>query len=111
VNKLNYVVANRIFVEPHYSHEFEHRFQTRAGQINQQPGFILMEILKPQSADTPYVVMTHWENEQAFRNWVGSEDFKLAHQNPMPKDAFREGGGIEQYEVIISSNREPSKGR
>ncbi len=101
---MNYVVANRVFVKPEYSQEFEQRFRNRAGQINQQPGFVLLEILKPQSENTPYVVLTHWESEQAFRGWVGSEDFKVSHQNPMDKEAFLEGGGIEQYEVIITSN-------
>jgi len=103
---MSYVVANRVFVKQQYIQEFELRFRNRAGQINQQPGFVLMEVLKPQSEETPYVVSTHWENEQAFRNWVGSEDFNLAHQNPMGKDAFYDGGGIEQYEVIISSTGE-----
>jgi heme-degrading monooxygenase HmoA len=100
---MSYVVANRIYVKREYAEEFEERFRNRVGQIDQQSGFVLMEILKPKSDGTPYVVMTHWQSELAFRNWVGSEDFKLAHQNPMPKDAFLEGGGIEQYEVIISS--------
>jgi len=98
-----YVVANRVFVKQQYIQEFEQRFRNRASQINQQPGFVLMEVLKPQSEKTPYVVLTHWASEQAFQNWVGSEDFKLAHQNPRGKDAFCDGGGIEQYEVIISS--------
>jgi len=106
---MSYVVANRVFVKQQYTEEFEQRFKNRAGQINQQPGFVLMEILKPQSEETPYVVLTHWQSEQAFQNWVGSEDFKLAHQNPMSKDAFLEGGGIEQYEVVISS-ADDSKG-
>lgn len=101
---MDYVVANRVFVKPEYSQEFEQRFKNRAGQINQQPGFVLMQVLKPQSEDTPYVVLTHWENEQAFRNWVGSDDFKIAHQDPMAKDAFLEGGGIEKYEVVVTSN-------
>ena len=100
---MNYVVANRVFVKQQYIQEFEQRFRNRSGQINQQPGFVLMEVLKPQSEKTPYVVLTHWESEQAFQNWVGSEDFKLAHQNSMGKNAFFDGGGIEQYEVIISS--------
>jgi heme-degrading monooxygenase HmoA len=100
---MSYVVANRVFVKQRYIQEFEQRFRDRSGQINQQPGFVLMEVLKPQSEKTPYVVLTHWENEQAFQSWVGSEDFKLAHQKPMGKDAFFDGGGIEQYEVIISS--------
>ena len=100
---MSYVVANRVFVKQQYTEEFEQRFKNRAGQINQQPGFVLMEVLKPKSEKTPYVVLTHWDSEQAFQGWVGSDDFKLAHQNPMSKDAFLEGGGIEQYEVIVSS--------
>jgi len=98
------VVANRVFVKQEYSQEFEQRFKNRAGQIDKQPGFARKEVLRPQSEKTPYVILTHWKDEQAFNNWVGSEDFKIAHQNPMTKDAFLEGGGLEQYEVIISSN-------
>jgi hypothetical protein len=33
-------------------------------------------------------VLTHWQDEQAFQNWVGSDDFKLAHQNPMTAEAW-----------------------
>lgn len=62
-----------------------------------------IEKFVPGGMNTQKMVLTHWESEQAFQNWVGSEDFKLAHQNPMGKDAFFDGGGIEQYEVIISS--------
>lgn len=102
---MNYVVANRVFVKPDYEEEFENRFRNRAGQINRQPGFVKMEVLKPQSDNTPFVVLTHWENEQAFNNWVGSDDFKLAHSNPMPKQAFNDGGGIEQYQVIVASDQ------
>jgi len=101
---MDYVVANRVFVKPEYAEEFEQRFKHRAGQINQQPGFVHMQVLKPESENTPYVVLTHWQNEKAFQNWIGSDDFKLAHQNPMPKDAFLDGGGIEKYEVVVSSN-------
>ncbi len=100
---MTYVVSNREFVKPEYAQESEQRFRNRAGQINQQPGFIQMQILKPQSENTPYIVLTHWESEQAFKNWVGSEDFKIAHQNPMPKSAFEDGGSIEQHEVIVCS--------
>ena len=103
-----YVVANRVWVKTDFYEEFENRFRNRAGQIEKQAGFVRMQILKPQSDDTPFVVLTTWESEQAFQNWVGSEDFKIAHQNPMPKDAFDNSedkkGGIEQFEVIISTD-------
>lgn len=100
---MNFVVANRVFLKPEYNDEFEKRFKHRAGQIDQQIGFVSMQVLKPKSEDTPYIILTHWVNEQAFNNWVGSDDFKVAHQNPMNKDAFLEGGGLEQFEVIISA--------
>jgi heme-degrading monooxygenase HmoA len=62
-----------------------------------------MEVLKPKSDNTPYIVFTHWKDEEAFKKWVGSDDFKIAHKNPMSKDAFLDGGGLEQFEVIISA--------
>ena len=65
---MTYVVGNRVFVKPEFSQEFEQRFHDRAGQINQQLGFVLMGILKPQSDATPYVALTYWENEEAFQS-------------------------------------------
>ena len=98
-----YVVANRVPVAQGWEEDFEARFRRRAGQIDKQPGFVRMEVLRPADDKSPYVVLTHWEDEQAFRNWVGSDDFKLAHSNPMPSEAFDGEGRIEQHEVIISA--------
>ena len=52
----------------------------------------------------PYVVLTHWKDEAAFNNWVGSDDFKLAHKNSMNKEAFLDGGSLEKFEVIITTD-------
>ncbi|MDH5301880.1 MAG: antibiotic biosynthesis monooxygenase [Gammaproteobacteria bacterium] len=98
-----FVVTNRVPVAAGYEDLFEQRFRKRAGQIDKQPGFVRMRILKPVSEQTPYVVETTWASEQAFHDWVQSADFKTAHQNPMPKEAFTPGGGLEQFEVIISA--------
>jgi len=98
-----FVVTNRVFVHPDWYEEFENRFQKRSGQIDKQPGFKRMQILKPQSKDTPYVVYTEWQDQAAFNSWVGSDDFKLAHKNPMPAEAFTEKGGLEQHTIIISA--------
>jgi len=101
---MNFIVTNRIFLKPEYNEEFEQRFKDRAGQINKQSGFVRMEICRPISENTPYVVLTHWQNEAAFNNWVGSDDFKLAHKNPMNKEAFLDGGSLEKFEVIITTD-------
>lgn len=98
-----YVVMNRVMVKADWANEFEQRFAKRKGQIDKEPGFVNMQILKPESEQTPYVVLTTWQSKSDFENWIKSEDFKLAHQNPMPKDAFNPGGGLERFEVVIAS--------
>jgi len=99
-----FVVANRVFVNAGWEEEFETRFRKRAGEIDKQPGFVRMAVLKPAKEGAPYVVQTEWQDRVAFDNWVGSEDFRKAHANPMPKEAFASGGGIEMHEVIISTD-------
>lgn len=102
---MEYIVANRVPVASGYEAMFEERFKNRAGQIEKQAGFVRMQVLKPKSEDTPFVVLTTWKNEQAFQDWVNSEDFKIAHQNPMPKEAFEGAGKLEQHEVIIQAEQ------
>ena len=102
---MNYIVANRIPVARGYEAMFEERFKNRAGQIDKQPGFVRMQVLKPESDNSPFIVLTTWEDEQAFANWVKSEDFKIAHQNPMPKDAFEGDSRLEQHKVIVHAER------
>lgn len=98
-----YIVTNRIPVAEGYVDMFEQRFRNRAGQIDKQPGFVRMQVLKPDMPDTPYLVQTTWQDKSAFEAWVGSEDFKTAHSNPMPKEAFDGEGRIEMFEVMIAA--------
>ena len=98
-----HIVTNRVYVHPDWQQEFEQRFEKRVGQIEQQAGFRRMQILRPVSDQTPYLVYTEWEDEQAFKNWVGSDDFKLAHQNPLPEQAFSQEGSLEQHTLFISA--------
>ena len=98
-----FIVANRVPVAAGWEDEFEARFRRRAGQIDKQPGFVRMQILKPDSENTPYIVLTTWLDKTSFESWVGSDDFKLAHANPMPKEAFAGEGKLEMHEVVIDA--------
>tara|TARA_B110000971_G_scaffold208774_1_gene234201 strand:+ start:3424 stop:3732 length:309 start_codon:yes stop_codon:yes gene_type:complete len=98
-----HIVSNRVYVKPESADEFEQRFIVRAGEIEKQTGFLRMQVLRPESEATPYIVLTEWQDEAAFRNWVGSEDFKLAHKNPMPKEAFSQTGTLEQHKLVVTT--------
>jgi len=95
------VVANRIPVAKDWEEAFEERFRQRAGQVEQQPGFVRMEILKPVRSDY-YVVKTYWQSIEAFENWTESEDFKAAHADPPPKEMFAGANEMEIHEVALS---------
>lgn len=98
-----FVVSNRVPVASDWREEFERRFRERAGRIDQQPGFVRMEIHRPADDDSPYVVQTVWRDEASFRGWVGSDDFKAAHANPLPREAFDGESRMETHEVVIRS--------
>lgn len=98
-----YVVINRVPVAKDWHKIFEQRFRERAGQVEQQPGFVRMEIMRPDTEDTPFLVQTAWKDRAAFQAWLASEDFKLAHRNPLPKEAFDGEGRLEAFDVIISA--------
>lgn len=98
-----YVVANRVRVAAGWEEKFEHRFQQRTGQIDQQPGFVRMDVLRPDTPETPYVVLTVWHDKSAFEQWIGSDDFRAAHSNPMPPEAFDGDSRLERYETVVSS--------
>lgn len=101
---MQFVVANRIYVADDWRETFEERFRKRAGEIDKQPGFVRMEVLRPGKEGMPYIVQTHWADKASFDNWVGSDDFKRSHANPLPKEAFSQKGGLEMHEVIISTD-------
>lgn len=98
-----YVVMNRVMVKDEWRQELIERFKKRQGQIDKQPGFVRMQVLEPEAEGLPCVVLTLWQDKAAFEQWVGSEDFRQSHQNPMPKEAFSEGGGLETFNVVVSA--------
>lgn len=97
-----YVVTNRVPVNPQWQEAFEERFRQRAGQVELQPGFVRMAVLRPDSEGAPYVVETTWRDRAAFEAWLKSDDFRAAHANPLPKDAYAGEGRIERFEEIIA---------
>ena len=72
-------VANRIYVREEYSDAFEQRFRERAGLVDQMPGFISNQVLRPVNDGDPYVVFTIWQSRADFLNWVRSDAFVKGH--------------------------------
>jgi heme-degrading monooxygenase HmoA len=100
-------VANRIYVSPEYSDAFEARFRERAGLVDQMPGFVSNQVLRPVNEGDPYVVFTVWQSRADFLNWVRSDAFVKGHaqSGTLPKEAFTQSNVLEMHEVLQDSAR------
>lgn len=94
-------VANRIHVAPEHAEAFERAFRERAGLVDQTPGFVRNQVLRPTRAGDPYVVLTTWRSQQAFEAWTHSASFKQAHAHAA--DTPTGDSRLEVHQVIQDS--------
>lgn len=76
----NFVAVNYIQCSPEYRERFEFLFGSRAKAIDNMPGFIDMHVLKPAGEEDPYLVVSYWETEEAFKDWTKSPEFIEGHK-------------------------------
>lgn len=102
-------VANRIFVNPEYAEAFEERFRNRARMVDEMPGFLFNQVLRPGMPGQPYIVLTYWESYAAFEAWTSSEAFREGHakSSTLPKEAFS-GGNVLEIHQVIQDSRDPN---
>lgn len=74
-----FVAINYISCKDHYKVRFEDLFATRKGAIDKMPGFEYMEVLKPADG-SEYLIVSHWDSEDAFKDWTKSEAFLEGHK-------------------------------
>ncbi|MBP9193006.1 MAG: antibiotic biosynthesis monooxygenase [Ignavibacteria bacterium] len=105
-----FVAINYINCKEHYKPRFEELFGTRAKAIDTMPGFLDMEVLKPVNGEGDYLIVSHWDSEDAFKDWTkspafieghkrGFEDLRIAKEKgeemPMTSD-------FKTYEIIAT---------
>lgn len=100
-------VMNRIAVHPEYADAFEERFADRARLVDEMPGFVSNQVLRPVNPEEPYIVLTLWESRAAFEAWTSSDAFMKGHarSGSLPREAFSGPNRLEIHEVIQDSNR------
>ena len=76
------VKINAIEVPPDAGPELEKRFANRAHAVDNQPGFLGFQLLRPIKGETRYFVVTHWASATDFEAWVNSPAFGHGHAGP-----------------------------
>jgi heme-degrading monooxygenase HmoA len=76
---MSVVKINAIAVPEGAGPELEQRFAARLGAVENMPGFEGFELLRPTKGEDRYFVYTRWATEDAFQNWLNSQDFTRGH--------------------------------
>ncbi|MDQ4116997.1 MAG: antibiotic biosynthesis monooxygenase [Actinomycetota bacterium] len=92
------VKINAIEVPEGHGPELEKRFANRMGAVDNAPGFLGFELLRPVSGDSRYFVMTHWETDEDFRNWMAG-DGTAAHAGERSRPVGT-GSTVLEFEVV-----------
>lgn len=88
------VKINQLTVDPANAAELEARFAARKKSVAQEPGFLGFELLRPTGHNTDYFVVTRWEDDESFNNWV-------AKRHPRdPKETVSTAAGLLEFEVV-----------
>lgn len=91
------VKINAIHVPEGAGPELEKRFAARKRAVDQQPGFLGFQLLRPVAGETRYFVVTTWESQEAFEAWRDGPA-KEAHGGGQPPVAT--GADLLEFEVV-----------
>jgi heme-degrading monooxygenase HmoA len=92
------VKINAIDVPAGAGEELERRFAARQGAVENAPGFLAFELLRPVGGETRYFVYTRWESEEAYQNWAAGSG-RQAHAGERGKSVAAEANLME-FEVV-----------
>lgn len=110
MTRKNFVAINYITCSPEYRERFEYLFGSRAKAIDAMSGFVDMLVLKPIKDGDTYLIVSHWESEEAFKLWTQSPAFIEGHKRGFEdvKKAKEEGkpaplsSDFKTYSIIAS---------
>jgi len=91
-----FVAINAISCTSDYRDRFEALFGSRAHAIDRMPGFLDMYVLRPMTESGDYLIVSHWESEEAFRTWTKSKEFLEGHRR-----------GFEDLHKAVERGEEP----
>ncbi len=92
------VKINAIEVPPGAGPELEKRFANRAHTVDNSPGFLGFQLLRPVKGENRYFVVTHWESDEAFQDWTTNHS-AAAHSGYDKPVAT--GASLLEFEVVL----------
>lgn len=96
---MSVVKINAVEVPTEARAEFERRFIDRAGTIDDSPGFLGFELLRPVAGEDRYFVVTRWDDDESYEAWRDGSA-RAAHKGEHGK-AVLTGATVLEFQVVL----------
>ncbi|MEX0891151.1 MAG: antibiotic biosynthesis monooxygenase family protein [Gemmatimonadota bacterium] len=87
--------------------ELERHFRERSGLVDAFPGFLYLQLLKPDAGEATHTFVTAWVDRDAFRRYMKSQEHATSHGREPAEIMARTQVRHEAYEVLMDSRRDP----
>ena len=87
--------------------ELERHFRERVHLVDAFPGFLYLQLLKPQAGEATHTFLTAWRDREAVRAYMRSVEHARSHSREPAAIMGRSEVRHEAFEVLMDSRAEP----
>ena len=102
-----FVFISHLSVPPEDHDSLERHFRERSRLVDGFPGFLYLQLLRPQAGDATHTFLTAWESRDAFRAYMGSAEHEISHSREPKAIMDRTSVRHEAFEVLMDSRAAP----
>jgi heme oxygenase (mycobilin-producing) len=86
--------------------ELERYFHERSRLVDSFPGFLYLQLLRPESGEASHTFLTAWKDRESFRSYMRSAEHAVSHSREPKEIMGRTRVRHEAFEVVIDSRSE-----
>lgn len=79
-----FVAMSKFVVDNNIQEEVRKAFINRPHLVDNEPGFVRMEVLNPLDKAEEFMLITYWQDEASWKQWFKSHAYKESHKG-IPK--------------------------
>ncbi|HEU4630983.1 MAG TPA: antibiotic biosynthesis monooxygenase [Gemmatimonadaceae bacterium] len=83
--------------------ELERHFRERSRLVDDFPGFLYLQLLRPKAGASTHTFLTAWSDAEAFRRYMRSAEHAISHSREPAEIMRRTTVRHEAYEVLLDS--------
>ena len=85
--------------------ELERHFRERSHLVDSLPGFLYLQLLRPQGGKASHTFLTAWQSREAFSEYMRGEEHRVSHSREPAEIMARTTVRHEAFEVLMDSRR------